>query len=112
MSDFTRNTNHSLRNTLRYGVAAAALCCVASGVLPVALARDGAFDPDNYAWQAGAFRHTDPMGAFRDNDRGPQSTPPVIPEFAFDFDPSGAIATAQPEGPTNTSRNAFFADIG
>jgi cytochrome c peroxidase len=112
MSDFTRNTNHSLRGTLRYGVAAAALCCVASGVLPVALAMDGAHDPANFAWQAGAFRHTDKMRMFRDNDRGQQSTPPVIPEFGFDFDPSGAIATAQPEGPTNTSRNAFFADIG
>jgi len=112
MSDFIRNRNHPLRNVLRHGVTAAALCCIAGGVLPVARALDGAYDPANFAWQSGAFRHTDRMRAFRDFDRGSQSTPPVIPEFDADFDPSGAIATAQPEGPTQTSRNAFFADIG
>src|SRR4051812_24707634 len=112
MSIFTPNTNRPLRNALRYGVAIAALSCIAGGVLPSALALDGAYDPANYAWQAGAFRHTDRMRAFPDIDHGPQSTPPVIPEFDADFDPSGMIATAQPEGPTQTSRNAFFANIG
>jgi len=87
MSDFIRNRNHPLRNVLRHGVTAAALCCIAGGVLPVARALDGAYDPANFAWQSGAFRHTDRMRAFRDFDRGSQSTPPVIPEFDADFDP-------------------------
>ena len=41
-----------------------------------------------------------------------QPTPPVIPQFEADFDPSGLIATDQPNGATKTSANAFFQDLG
>ncbi len=107
-----QNQRRSSRASLRYSVAGATLFCVAGGAFPVAVAQDGAYDPANYAWQAEAFRHTDRMRAFRDSDRGQQSTPPVIPEFESDFDPSGSIATAQRGGPTQTSQNAFFANLG
>src|SRR5262249_16312085 len=43
---------------------------------------------------------------------GQQSTPSVIPRFDTDFDASGLIATAQPGGETQTSQNAFFANLG
>ncbi|MFZ1951002.1 MAG: hypothetical protein WCF66_22185 [Pseudolabrys sp.] len=52
------------------------------------------------------------MRAFFDSDRGQQTTPPVISKFEIDFDPSGLIATTQPGGPTQTSQNAFFANLG
>jgi hypothetical protein len=52
------------------------------------------------------------MRAFVDPDGGQQPTPPVIPQFDIDFDPSGVLATAQPGGPTQTSQNAFFANLG
>ncbi|MFZ3252593.1 MAG: hypothetical protein WA214_27335 [Pseudolabrys sp.] len=75
-------------------------------------AQDGAYDPANYAWQAGAIRHAQQMRAFFDSDHGQQNTPPVISKFELDFDPSGLIATTQPGGPTQTSQNAFFANLG
>jgi cytochrome c peroxidase len=77
-----------------------------------AIAEINDIDPANYAWQAGAIRHAQQMRAYVDADTGQQPTPPVIPQFAFQFDPSGAIATAQPSGPTQTSQNAFFANLG
>src|SRR5450631_2469588 len=52
------------------------------------------------------------MRAFVDSDRGQQTTPPIIPKFGIDFDPSGLIATAQPSGPTQTSQNPFFQNLG
>ncbi len=52
------------------------------------------------------------MRAYFDADRGEQPTPPVIPKFDIGFDPSGLIATVQPGGPTVTSQNAFFANLG
>jgi cytochrome c peroxidase len=36
----------------------------------------------------------------------------VIPQFEIEPDPSGILATAQPGGPTRTSQNAFFANLG
>lgn len=52
------------------------------------------------------------MRDYFDSDRDQQPTPPVIPKLETDFDPSGLIATAQPGGPTQTSQNAFFANLG
>lgn len=50
------------------------------------------------------------------HDRGAegtkQPTPPSIPVLSRDVDPSGAIGTFQPGGPTDTSSNAFFQDLG
>jgi cytochrome c peroxidase len=102
----------SVLSTLGHCVAGAALLCFIGGPSTSAVAQDGVYDPANYAWQAGAIRHAQKMRAFFDSDRGQQATPPVIPKFELDFDPSGLIATTQPGGPTQTSQNAFFANLG
>jgi hypothetical protein len=52
------------------------------------------------------------MRRFFDADRGPQPTPRVIPQLEIDLDPSGLIATFQPNGPTQTANNPFFQDFG
>jgi hypothetical protein len=101
-----------LRNTLKLSVAGAALLCVGGGVPPFAFAQNSAYDPANYAWQSGAIRHAQKMRAYFDSDRGEQPTLPIIPKFEIDFDQSGLIATAQPGGPTLTSQNAFFGNLG
>jgi hypothetical protein len=93
-------------------VADAALLCIFAAIPSVASAQDSAHDPANYAWQAGAIRHAQQMRAYPDTDSGAQPTPPVIPQFGIGFDPSGLIATFQPSGPTVTSQNAFFANLG
>src|SRR5271163_2232518 len=49
---------------------------------------------------------------FPDETRSTQPTPRLIPEFEIDPDPSGAVATVQPNGPTITAKSAFFADLG
>jgi cytochrome c peroxidase len=106
------NLKRSFDNTLNHLVAGAALSAAIGGVASVATAQDSAHDPANYAWQAGAIRHAQQMRGYSDPDRGQQPTPPVIPQFDSDFDPSGAIATVQPGGPTQTSQNSFFANLG
>src|ERR1700730_8673805 len=112
MSSFVGNSKRSLRNSLKHSVAAAAHLCVVGGAAHYALAQDSAHDAANYAWQAGAIRHAQQMRDYFDSDRDQQPPPPVIPKFETDFDPSGLIATAQPGGPTQTSQNAFFANLG
>ena len=102
----------SFRTALLHGAAGAVLSCAIVGCASVALAQADPFDPANYAWQAGAILHAQQMRAFLDVDNGQQPTPPVVPQFDVQFDPSGAIATAQPNGPTQTSQNAFFANLG
>jgi hypothetical protein len=52
------------------------------------------------------------MRRFKDPDRGAQQTPPVIPKFEIDNDPSGGIATFQPGGATFPANNAFFQNLG
>ena len=112
MSSFVGNSKRSLSNSLKHSVAGGAILCVVGGVAPYALAQDSAHDTANYAWQAGAIRHAQQMRDYFDSDRGQQPTPPVIPKFETDFDPSGLIATLQQGGPTQTSQNAFFANLG
>src|SRR5258708_4752487 len=110
---FLRNTLRlSVADAARLSVADAALLCAVVALPFFALAQDSAHDPANYAWQAGAMRHAQKMRAYFDADRGEQPTPPVIPKFEIDFDPAGLIATVQPGGPTVTSQNAFFANLG
>src|SRR5258708_39475045 len=92
-STFFRNSLRS-RNTLRPSAADAALLCILVAVPSLALAQDNAHDPANYAWQAGAIRPAQQMRAYFDADRGEQPTPPVIPKFEINFDPSGFVATA------------------
>lgn len=112
MSLFAGNSKRSLCNTFRYPPAAAALLCVVGGVLPVAVAQDSADVPADYAWQAGAILHAQQMRGYFNPDRGQQPTPPVIPQFETDSTPSGLIATSQPGGQTQTSQDAFFANLG
>jgi cytochrome c peroxidase len=49
---------------------------------------------------------------FPDAAVGFQTTPAVIPQMEIDPDPSGAIASFQPNGPTITAKNAFFQNLG
>ena len=49
---------------------------------------------------------------FPDRKRSTQTTPRLIPKLEIDQDPSGAVETVQPNGPTLTAKNAFFSDLG
>ena len=111
MSLISRNFRNLLRQAFWRSTATAVLLCAASEV-PIARAQDSVFDPANFAWQAGAMAHAQRMRAFRDTDSGQQQTPPVIPQVEIDPNPSGFLGTLQPGGPTQTSQNAFFANLG
>ena len=50
------------------------------------------------AFAPGMIKHMQQMRRFKDVDKGPQPTPPVIPRFAAEPDPTGAVATFQPKG--------------
>jgi len=90
----------------------AALYCGALIFPTEVVAQSASNDPANYAWQAGAIRHAQQMRAFFDVDKGQQPTPPVIPRFELNFDTSGLLGTFQPGGPTQTSQNPFFQNLG
>ena len=65
------------------------------------------------AARAGEVAHAQKMAKlFPDAAVGSQTTPAVIPQMEIDPDPSGAIATFQPNGPTITANNAFFQNLG
>jgi cytochrome c peroxidase len=100
------------RLTLKNSLAVAALLCGTCCIAPVAGAQSPSDDPSNHAWQAGAIAHAQRMRAYFDRNNGQQVTPPVIPGFEIDTDPLGSIATFQPGGATQTSQNAFFANLG
>jgi cytochrome c peroxidase len=112
MSTFVEYAKHSLRNTLRQSTAAVALLCAAGAVATVGVAQDSVDDPANHAWQPGAIAHAQRMQMFFDRNSGQQTSPSVIPGFEIDSDPFGSIATTQPGGATQTSQNAFFANLG
>jgi cytochrome c peroxidase len=77
-----------------------------------AWAQSAADDAANHAWQAGAIGHAQKMRMFADPDQGQQPTPPVIPQFELDADSFGLMGTYQPNGPTTTSQNPFFQNLG
>jgi hypothetical protein len=52
------------------------------------------------------------MRIFPDSSQTVQQAPPLIPGFSLDFDPSGLVSTDQPGGPTVTSQNPFFQNLG
>jgi cytochrome c peroxidase len=108
MSPFIGNAKRSLRHSVK----PAALLSMVSGAVLEALAQENLPDPTNHAWRAGAIRHAQQMRDYFDPDRDWQATPSVIPGFGTDFEASGLIATAQPGGETQTSQNAFFANLG
>ncbi len=86
--------------------------------LEVALACLGCCTPqlaaaqDVPAFAPGMINHMQQMKRFKDVDRGQQPTPPVIPRFSVDPDPTGAVGTFQPNGATFTVNNAFFQNLG
>ncbi len=83
-----------------------ALVCLGCGVPRVAAAQD------TPAFAPGMINHMQKMKEFPDPDHGAQPTPPVIPRFSLDADPSGAVSTFQPGGATFTFNNAFFQNLG
>jgi cytochrome c peroxidase len=98
----------ALRHSSRSSSTGAALLLAAIGVSPAQNIDDSA----NLTWQKKALEHVARMRGFPDPDHAQPRPPTVIPEFKADPDPYGAIATLQPGGPTKTSQNAFFADLG
>ena len=68
-------------------------------------------DPDQ-VWAPPAIAHAQQMRKFKDSSTSVQQTPPVIPQFELDTDPTGLVATFQPGGNTTTSTNAFFQNLG
>jgi cytochrome c peroxidase len=90
----------------RIAVLEAALFGLACSIPQLATAQDmPPFAP-------GMISHMEKMEQFKDADHGMQPTPPVVPRFEVDPDPSGAIATFQPNGATLTYNNAFFQNLG
>jgi hypothetical protein len=63
-------------------------------------------------WAPPAIAHAQRMRAFRDVGIGSELGPIVIPRYEVDLDPSGAIGTFQPGGPTFPQFNAFFQNLG
>jgi hypothetical protein len=102
------------RSSIRFftGLAGALLLLCCGIMVPQAQAQSFSANAMNRAWQAGAIHHAQQMRIHRDPDRGDQITPPIIPENGIDFNAAGRIATVQPDGPTRTSKNAFFQDMG
>ena len=65
------------------------------------------------AARAGAIAHAQKMRRlFPDIGGDTQATPPFISQLEIHPDPSGAIATFQPNGLTVTAKSAFFQDLG
>jgi cytochrome c peroxidase len=63
-------------------------------------------------WEPGAIAHAQQMRHYRDVDQGSQPTPPIIPKFEVDGDPTGRVGTFQPNGATITANNPFFQNLG
>jgi cytochrome c peroxidase len=104
----------SLFQTLRFPVAGLALVFFLDGLPRQASAQTAKSDDpaQTRAWAPAAIAHAQKMRVFRDADRGSQPTPPLIPRFEAEADPSGKIATFQPGGPTFTALNPFFQNLG
>src|SRR5262245_58370403 len=104
----------SLFKVLRFSTTGSALIfCLLGCPLGLVLADPlKTIDPtQNVDWAQGAINHAQQMRVFKDADKGLQPSA-VIPEFSVDPDPSGQIATFQPEGSTAQGNNAFFQDLG
>jgi cytochrome c peroxidase len=106
MSSMTKRVKPIIRNT-----ASVAVLCLMAGLSPVN-GQDNSTDPALLAWQQKTFDYAHRMRGYFESGNQQQQTPPTIPQFETDSDPSGRIATLQPSGPTQTSQNAFFSNIG
>ena len=99
----------------KFSVSGLALISLLSGSPPPAAAQknldviDSVQKPD---WAPGAIEHAQDMRRFRDVDQSSQATPPIIPKFEVDPDPTGRIATFTPGVATITANNAFFKNMG
>lgn len=90
---------------------ALALACLADATSHIAIAQN-ASDTGVSVFAPGMINHAQHMRRFPDRDQGAQLTPPVIPRFVPTPDPSGVLATFQPNGATFTANNAFFQNLG
>ncbi len=91
------------------GVAVTALLAIATNPAWA----DSSNDPSAAAAVAREIAHKQKMlSLFPDPTVSTQATPAVIPQLETDSDPSGTIATFQPNGPTKTATNAFFQNLG
>lgn len=78
----------------------------------LARAQDGRTGPTS-ATLDGEIAHAQKMRRlFPDPGIGAQAAPRLIPRLEIDRDPSGSVASFQPNGPTITAKNAFFANLG
>jgi cytochrome c peroxidase len=95
-------------------VSALAFACALTAAPRLASGQNaGVIDPgQSLNWQPGAVNNAQQMRIYKDADQGAQPTPPIIPRFELDPDPSGAIGTFQPNGATITANNAFFQNLG
>src|SRR5262249_46475856 len=98
---------------LKSSAAGLAIISLGSALAPVLAQNAGIIDPtQTLDWAPGAIAHAQKMRQFKDAARGSQSSPADIPQFSVDPDPSGQIATFQPNGGTAEATNAFFQDFG
>jgi len=101
-----RATRHSS------AVASLAVTALLAAAPEVAVAQNAQSDGAAAA-RIGAIEHAQKMHRlFPDIGVDTQATPTVIPELEMDRDPSGAIATFQPNGATITAKNGFFQNLG
>ena len=89
-----------------------ALSCLAADASQMAVAQKAPAAASVPDFAPAMIEHMHKMRRYRDPDRGTQHTPPIIEQFDIDQDPSGAVASFQPNGATVTSKNAFFQNLG
>jgi hypothetical protein len=108
------NLNSARNGRIRasFSLALALACLLATPHRATAENASSTASTESHDSAAGAILHAQHMRSFFRSERGNQPTPLVIPKVEMDRDPSGMVATYQPGGPTLTSRNAFFADLG
>jgi hypothetical protein len=89
------------------------LLCNLAAVQPGLVQDVGIIDAGrSLAWAAGAIAQAQQMRRLPDRSNGAQATPPIIPKFELDADPSGVVGTFQPGVATIRSNKAFFENLG
>src|SRR5437763_10465470 len=84
---------------LRFSTALLLFCFLAFPLGFVFAQNLGTIDPtQTLDWVQGAVSHAQQMRVYKDADKGSQPSSSAIPQFVADPDPSGQIATSQPEG--------------
>jgi cytochrome c peroxidase len=108
------NLNSARNGWIRasFSLALALACLLATPHRATAENASGTASTESHDSATGAILHAQHMRSLFRSEHGNQPTPLVIPKMEIDRDPNGTVATYQPGGPTLTSRNAFFADLG